>query len=111
MKFPEPSPVKGRPVRFAPCAPGASPRMRNAGAGISEAGNRAGPVDLVLIGASTGFAQSTAVVAQAGAAFAGDDGLVNLRKDRGRRCSSANRHLIHDSGGDAKARCHCKQLL
>ena len=29
-KSPEPSPVKGRPVRLEPCAPGASPKRQHA---------------------------------------------------------------------------------
>ncbi len=45
---------------------------------VSEAGNRAGPVGLVLIGAAPGFADAAAIVAKAGAALAIDDGFANL---------------------------------
>jgi len=38
MKLPEPSPVKGRPVRLAPWAPGARPRMRMRARGSPKPG-------------------------------------------------------------------------
>jgi hypothetical protein len=60
---------------------------------ISEAGDRARPVGLVLVGAATGFADSAAIVSESRTAFAGDDGLVNLLEEYGRRWSSTNRHL------------------
>jgi hypothetical protein len=50
-------------------------------AGISEARDRACPVGLVLVGATASFADSAAIVSKSRAAFAGDDGLVNLLED------------------------------
>src|SRR5689334_23558878 len=38
MKYPEPSPVKGRPVRLDPWAPGASPKMRTRALGSPNPG-------------------------------------------------------------------------
>lgn len=50
----------------------------DAGAGVAEAGNGTGPVGLVLVGAALDLADASAVVAEAGATFAGYDGIVNL---------------------------------
>lgn len=50
----------------------------DAGAGVAKAGDRPGPVGLILVGATFGFADAPAVVAEPGAAFTGDDGGVNL---------------------------------
>jgi len=50
----------------------------DSGTGVAEAGDGASPVGLVLVGAAFGFADTLAVGAEAGAAFAGDDGLMNL---------------------------------
>ena len=52
---------------------------------VSEAGDGAGPVCLILVGAAAGFAYPATVVAQTGAALAGDDGVMNLLEERGRR--------------------------
>ena len=45
----------------------------DAGAGIAETGDGAGPVFMILVGAAPGFANAGAVVAQAGTELAGDD--------------------------------------
>jgi hypothetical protein len=60
---------------------------------VSEAGNGAGPVGLVLVGAAAGHSYAAAVVAETGATLAGDDGVMNLLEERGRRWGSTNRHL------------------
>jgi hypothetical protein len=73
---------------------GSESNDQDACAWISEAGNRTCPVGLVLVGTTTGFADSTAIIAEPRALFAGDDGVVNLLEDYGRRWSSTNRHLI-----------------
>jgi hypothetical protein len=73
--------------------PGSESKDQDACAWISEAGDRACPVGLVLVGTAAGFADSTAVVAEPWALFAGDDGVVNLLEEFGRRWSSTNRHL------------------
>ena len=105
MKSPEPSPVKGRPVRLAPWAPGASPRIRRRARGIAEAGDGAGPVGLVLVGAAAGFADAAAVVAQPGAALAGDDGVVNLLKDLIRNLYAGRLSLhLNDNGCRTESR-------
>ena len=53
----------------------------NASAGIAKSGYGAGPVGLVDVGATFGFAYAAAVVAETGAAFTGDDGLMNLLEE------------------------------
>lgn len=50
----------------------------NAGAGVSESGDRASPIGLVLIGAATSFSDSAAIVAKPRAKLAIDDGFANL---------------------------------
>ena len=70
----------------------------DAGAGIAKAGDGAGPVGLVLVGASLGLADAAAVFAKTGAAFAGDDGLMDLLEEL-RGCLSVGRLGV---GG-----CHC----
>ena len=82
MKSPEPSPVKGRPVRLAPWAPGARPRMRMRARGVAKAGDGTGPVGLVVVGTALGFADAAAVVAEAGTAGAGDDVLLHRTEGR-----------------------------
>jgi hypothetical protein len=51
---------------------------------VAETGDRTSPVGLVLIGTTLGFADSAAVVAEAGTTFARNDGVVNLLQ-KGRR--------------------------
>ena len=52
MKFPEASPVNGRPVRLEPCAPGASPRMSTAALGSPKPGNGLAPIFTVAVSAA-----------------------------------------------------------
>jgi hypothetical protein len=66
----------------------------DAGSGIAEAGDGAGPVGLVDVGATFGFADAAAVVAETGAAFAGDDGLVNLLEELRRSLCVGGCHCI-----------------
>jgi hypothetical protein len=73
---------------------GSESNDQDACAWISEAGDRTCPVGLVLVGTTTGFADSTAIIAEPRTPFAGDDGVVNLLEEYGRRWSSTNRHLI-----------------
>ncbi len=56
----------------------------NAGSRVAEAGDGAGPVGLVDVGATFGFADAAAVGAETWAAFTGDDGLTNLLEELGR---------------------------
>jgi hypothetical protein len=58
---------------------------KKARARVTEAGDRTGPIGLILVGAATGIADSAAVVAQTGTALAGDDGVMNLLEERRRR--------------------------
>jgi hypothetical protein len=53
----------------------------DAGAGVSEAWDGAGPVGLIDVGAALGLAYAAAIVAETGAAFTSDDGLVNLLEE------------------------------
>ena len=77
---------------------GGESKYQQARFGVTEAGHGAGPVGLIEIGPTAGLTDSAAVVAEAGAELAGDDGLVNLlelgrgsqdRRRQGRRI----RHL------------------
>jgi hypothetical protein len=71
---------------------GGEAKDEDAGAGVSEAGNGAGPVGLVLVGAAFGLAYVATVVAEAGTKLAGGDGLMNLRK--GRQLFAGRQHCI-----------------
>ena len=62
---------------------GSEAKDEDAGAGVAKAGDGTGPVGLVLVGATFGFADAAAVVAKAGATFTGDDGGVNLLQKLG----------------------------
>ena len=53
----------------------------DSGSGVAKSGNRASPINLVLVGAAPGLSDPSAVVAQTGAAFAGDDGFLNLLEE------------------------------
>ncbi len=57
---------------------GSESEDEDAGAGIAEAGNGACPVDLVLVGAALGLADSPAVGTKTRTSFAGDDGFMDL---------------------------------
>ena len=60
---------------------GSESKNQDTSAWVSEAGNRACPVGLVLVGATAGLSDSAAIVPEPRAAFAGDDGLVNLLEE------------------------------
>jgi len=77
---------EGTPGTVGSVGAGSETENENSGAGVAEAGNGAGPVGLVLVGAALGLAYAAAVVAKTGAAFTGDDGLVNLLEERSRLC-------------------------
>ncbi len=75
----------------------------DAGSGIAKAGDGEGPVGLIDVGATFGLAYAAAVVAETGAAFTGDDGLMNLPEE-------LRRSLCVDSlGVDSLGvgGCHC----
>ena len=65
MNLPEASPVKGRPVRFEPWAPGASPSTSTRASGIAEAWNRLSPVVAIEVGAALFARDSLAIFDQA----------------------------------------------
>lgn len=75
------------------CA-GSKSQDENTSAGIAKARDRPGPVDLVLVGAASGFANPAAVVAQTGAAFAIDDGFADLLQKRRKRLNFGAGHCI-----------------
>jgi hypothetical protein len=58
--------------------PGSETEDENSGSWIAKPGNGASPIGLVLVGASLGFSDASAVVAKAGAALAVDDRFLNL---------------------------------
>jgi len=89
-------PSEGTPGAVGSMGAGSKAEDEQAGAGIAKAGNGTRPVDLVLIGAATGFADAAAVVAQARAAFAIDNGFADLLQNRGERLWVGTRHCIHD---------------
>ena len=66
----------------------------DSGAVVAEAGYRARPVGLVMIGTSFCFADAAAVVAKTGAALTGDDGFVNLLEDCERTVCAGGCHCI-----------------
>lgn len=60
---------------------------KNSGSRVAEARNGASPVGLVLVGSALGFTDATAVLTEAGATIAGDDGFINLLEDRRDLCA------------------------
>lgn len=66
----------------------------DAGAGVTEAGDGASPVGLVLVRAALGFADAAAVVAQPGATLTGDDRSVNLLEEWRRNLCVGGNHCI-----------------
>jgi hypothetical protein len=66
----------------------------DSGAGVAKAGDRPGPIDLVLIGTAFGFADAATVGAKAGAALAGDDGFMNLLEELRRYLCVGGCHCI-----------------
>ena len=80
-KSPEPpatSPVKTRPVRFAPCAAGASASTSTRAVGSPNPGHGPAPIRLVPMGRLLLACNVRAVVSQARAARAGDDLLTDV---------------------------------
>lgn len=73
---------------------GGQAENKNAGAGVAEAGNRARPVSLILVGAALRFADTAAVVTKPGTAFTGDDGVANLLEEWGRILCIKRWHCI-----------------
>ena len=69
----------------------------DAGTGITKAWNRAGPVGLIAVGAAFGLTDTLAIVAKAETAFAGGDGLMNLKQGR-REGFCRTCHWTHHSG-------------
>jgi len=66
----------------------------NAGSGVAESGHGAGPVGLVDVGATFGFAYAAAVVAETGTALTSDDGLMNLLEELRRGLCAGECHCI-----------------
>jgi hypothetical protein len=66
----------------------------DSGAGIAKAGDGAGPVGLVMVGAAFGFADAAAVVAKPIAPFTGGDGFVNLLEELSRTVCAGSCHCI-----------------
>jgi hypothetical protein len=66
----------------------------NAGSGVAESGHGAGPVSLVDVGATFGFAYAAAVVAETGTALTSDDGLMNLLEELRRGLCAGECHCI-----------------
>jgi len=66
----------------------------DSGAGVPKAGDRAGPVGLVLVGAAFGFADAATVFAKAGAALTSDDGFMNLLEELRRYLCIGGCHCI-----------------
>jgi len=60
---------------------------KNSGSWVAEARNGTSPIGLVLVGSALGFTDATAVLTEAGATFAGDDGFINLLEDRRYLCA------------------------
>jgi len=73
---------------------GGEAKDEDAGARVSEAGNRTAPVGLVLVGAAFGLGDALAVGAESGTALTGDDGMMNLVEDGGRNLCAGGFHCI-----------------
>jgi hypothetical protein len=69
---------KGPPCTVCSMSSGCQAKDENTGPRISKAWDRASPVGLVDIGSTPRLADAAAIVAKAGAAFAIDDGFVDL---------------------------------
>lgn len=72
---------KGPACAIGSVGAGREAKNQNAGARIAKAGNRTGPVGLIKIGATSGLSNTSAILAKPGAAFTGDDGVVNLLEE------------------------------
>jgi hypothetical protein len=66
----------------------------DAGSGVAKARHGPGPIGLILVGASFGLAYTAAVFAETGAAFTGDDGLMNLLEELRRSLCVGRCHCI-----------------
>lgn len=73
---------------------GGEAQDEDAGAGVSKAWDGAGPVGLIDVGATFGFAYAAAVVPETGAALTGDDGLMNLLEELRRSLCEGGCHCI-----------------
>lgn len=85
---------KGPSGAVRPVCSGSESKNEDACARVSEAGNGATPVGLVLVGAAFGFGYATTVGAETGAALAVDDGLLNLQEGVGRTLWGGSFHCI-----------------
>jgi len=63
---------------------GSKAEDENAGTWVPEAWDGTGPVGLILVGTALDLSDSAAIVAEARAAFAVNDGFANLEKEWGR---------------------------
>ena len=72
--------IAGERAAGAVCAVGSGGEAEDEGAGsqIAEARDGTRPVGVILVGTATGFANASAVVAQAGTELAGDDGVADV---------------------------------
>ncbi len=77
----------------AVCA-GGEAENQDACAWVAEAGNGTGPVGLIQVGTAFRFAYAATIVAKAGTAFTGNDGVTNLMKEWGRILCVERCHCI-----------------
>ena len=85
---------EGTPGAVGSVSAGGEAEDEDAGARVAKAGNGAGPVGLVDVGAAFGLADAAAVFAQAGAAFTGDDGFMDLLEELRRSLCAGEGHCI-----------------
>ena len=69
---------KGAAGAVGSVSAGGEAEDEQAGAGVTEAGDRARPILVVLVGAAAGLADASAVVAEAGTELAGDDRVADV---------------------------------
>ena len=86
---PAPSPVKTRPVRFAPCAAGASPITTSRASGSPKPGTGRAQYTSAAMRGLLDLADAGAVGAQARTALALDDGLADEARGA-RSCRSGS---------------------
>lgn len=65
---------------------------------VAKARHRARPISLILVGATFGFGNSLTVSAEAGAALARDNVLLNEKKSRRQNRLGGAFHFFYDSG-------------
>jgi len=75
---------------------GGKSKDENVGAGVAKAGNGAGPVGLILVGAPFGLSNAATVFTKTRAAFTGDDGLMDLLEELWRGLRVGRCHCIHN---------------